>query len=169
MKRFYGLLLTFLLLMQVAGFYIFFVGRLAQLQEASRESLKLKPIELLQRIELSEEDYQKVRVNHREIKLNGAMYDIGRLERINGRVILYAEHDEAEDNLFAFLEEILTRASGDDASIPVFVNQLTTLVYFHTWEVAVPARLAANIRHTTTFCFLVKTYTALISTPPPRL
>lgn len=168
MKKVVALALTCLLLVQVAGFYLFMAGRIAYLHEQSRERLKEKPIALLERIELSEQHYREARVNHREIKLNGKMYDIGHMERLPGCVILYAERDEAEEDLFAFIQEVFYNAAADDEPVPSHVITLTSLQYLVVGCMRLPGRPCELFVHRGAFDSRLIVSVAAQDTPPPE-
>lgn len=88
-----------------------------------RESIALLSPEEMQVFELTIDDYESVRVNEHEIKINGRMYDHASPRFEKGMVILYAKHDEAEDNLLALLEEVVSTATKDTQKVP---TELTT-------------------------------------------
>jgi hypothetical protein len=169
MKRWMALFLFLLVWIQVAGIYLFFVVRLAQVHEESRDRLKEKPLEELERLELTEAEYAEARVNDREVKLNGKMYDIGRMEREPGKVILYAEQDEAEDDLLAFVEEIWKNSQQDQKPVPSFVTHLFTSIYLLPNPVTGVGRVGEEI---IPFSISVNHYPSLIltkDTPPPQV
>ncbi len=168
MRRVFALALTILLSVQIAGFYLFLAGRLAYLHAQSRVLLRQKPIELLERIELSEPEYRQVRVNEREIKVNGKMYDIGRLERMGGRVIVYAEHDKAEDNLMAFIHEILKRAAADDSPLPAQLGKLLSLHYVPAALMGLYTRGYEVLVHRFFFDSRLSLFSTVQDTPPPE-
>jgi hypothetical protein len=169
MKRWMALFLFLLLWVQVAGIYLFFVARLAQVHEESRDRLKEKPLEELERLELTETEYEEARVNDREVKLNGKMYDIGRMEREPGKVILYAEHDVAEDDLLAFVEAIWNNSQQDQKPVPSFVTHLFTSLYLLSNPITDVGRVGKEI---IPFSLSVTYYPSLSltkDTPPPRV
>lgn len=164
-----ALFLFLLLWIQVAGIYLFFVVRLAQVHEESRDRLKEKPLEELERLDLTETEYKEARVNHREVKLNGKMYDIGRMVRESGKVILYVEHDEAEDDLLAFVEEIWKNSQQDQKPLPSFINHLFTSIYLLPHSVTAVGRVGKEI---IPFSLSVNHYPSLVlikDTPPPQV
>ncbi|MCU0419215.1 MAG: hypothetical protein MUC38_06100 [Cyclobacteriaceae bacterium] len=169
MKRVVAYLLTCVLLVQIAGFYLFLAGRLAYLHEQSRAQLKDKPIELLQRLELSEHQYRQARVNPREVKLEGKMYDIARLERVHGRVILYAEHDEAEDNLLAFVNKVFEIASADDKPLPPHFIKWLFVHYLIGCRVELSAPSAHRMEPTGWVASRPPLWVDAQDTPPPKV
>jgi hypothetical protein len=169
MKRWMALFLFLLLWIQVAGIYLFFVARLAQVHEESRDRLKEKPLEELERLELTETEYEEARVNDREVKLNGKMYDIGRMQREPGKVILYAEHDVAEDDLLAFVEAIWNNLQQDQKPMPSFVTHMFTVIYLLPYPLKIVERSGEWM---TPYPCPAKQYSSYIlikAGPPPRV
>jgi hypothetical protein len=114
-------------LLHFTGFYIYFVLRLSEIHQEIRSQLKELPTEKLQIIKLSKREFQKAKEGDGEVKVDGKMYDIARIEVINENVLLYVIHDEAEDNLLSFLDEVLKNASRDKKQLPsgvfAFISQ----------------------------------------------
>jgi hypothetical protein len=92
-----------LLLVNISGFYGYFIVRLNQLHEESREALKYLPDSELDHFVLSPQEFKKARVNEREVLINGKMYDIARVHTGSEMIEVFALHDEAEDDLLAFI------------------------------------------------------------------
>jgi hypothetical protein len=126
-KRWAVIFFLCLLLIQAAGCYIYFVSRLITIRKEMREQLKYLPEEQLTRFYLTAEEFRKARVEDHEIKISGKMYDIARISEQGNRIMVLALHDEAEDNLFAFLSEIVSRSAKDKKPVPVQIEQLLTL------------------------------------------
>ena len=72
-----------------------------------REQLKLLPVEKLEKILLSPEAFENARVDEHEIKIDGRMYDIARVQIHGDQVIVYALHDAREDSLLTFISFII--------------------------------------------------------------
>jgi hypothetical protein len=164
-----ALFLFLLVWIQVAGIYLFFVVRLAQVHEESRDRLKEKPLEELERLELTEAEYAEARVNDREVKLNGKMYDIGRMVRESGKVILYAEHDEAEDDLLAFVEEIWKNSQQDQKPVPSFVIHIFTVVYLLPYPIEIVEKSGNWMFPYPCPAKQYSSYVLIKAGPPPRV
>ena len=119
------MLLT-VILIHLIGFYVYFVVRLDQIRSEMRENIAFLPPNEFEVFELTFEEYDRVRMDDHEVKINGRMYDHATPRIENGMVILYAKHDAAEDNLLSLVEEIVKTASGDTKEVP---TELTT--FFH--------------------------------------
>jgi len=166
-KKIIGIAFLGILLLQVAGSYVYFVVRLSAIRQEMREELKHKPDEHLTLLTLSADEYRKAKVNDHEVKVNGKMYDIARIVVKDKKVLVYALHDEAEDNLLALLHEMVTRSSKDKKPVPSQLIQLLTLQFVGV-ENKVPALTGADVAHTTPYCISFCSFIPGIESPPPR-
>lgn len=167
MKKIIGIAFLSVLLLQVAGSYVYFIVRLSGIRYEMREQLKDKPDEYLTLLTLSAEEYQKAKENDHEVKVNEKMYDVARIVVQDDQVLVYALHDEAEDNLLALLNEMVERSSKDKKPVPSQLIQLLTL-QFVMMEDSISNVNAINIEHTTAYTFSIPSYISLIESPPPR-
>lgn len=161
------LLLLFLVLVNIAGFYGYFLVRLHGIHEESRAALRFLPDSDLERFVVSEEDFERISVNDREVEVNGKMYDVARKKFLNGYVEFFALHDEAEDDLFAFIEEVILNTEKDGNAPPVF-SQFSSLHFLGSgfgWE---PDLYAALIIHHTPFISKRISPIQTLDSPPPR-
>lgn len=162
------LLFLGILLMQVVGCYVYFISRLTAIRIEMREQLKLLPEDQLTRLILTREEYLTAQVDNHEVKVNGKMYDIARVVQRGDQIMVYAIHDEAEDNLHSFLEEMVNRSENDNKPIPTQLSQLLTLTFF--LQVA-PKPFGIEyqiIHHATVYSEIQYFITRSILTPPPR-
>ena len=166
-KRAAVIFFLMLLLIQVGGCYIYFVGRLAAIRTEMREQLKYLPEEKLTRFQFTEAEFKKARVEDHEIKVDGKMYDIARIMQQENTIIVLAIHDEAEDNLLAFLSEMVSRSANDKKPVPVQVEQLLTLSFLPV-SLAAPQNSFSEINHLTPYCNLSSTVYFTLELPPPR-
>ena len=160
-------LLLFLVLVNIAGFYGYFLVRLHLIHEESRAALRFLPDSELERFVVSEQEFQSIRVNEREVEIDGKMYDVARKRAINGIVEFFARHDEAEDDLLTFIEEVITNSEKDGPAPSVF-SQFSTLHFLRSgfgWE---PTLFGAWITHETRFVLNNVDFWHTQTTPPPR-
>ncbi|MFM7195741.1 MAG: hypothetical protein ACKOYP_13310, partial [Bacteroidota bacterium] len=120
----------------LAGFYGYFLVRLQEIHAEARAALRNLPESKLQRFEFSSDTYRKLIVEDGEIRVNGRMHDIARTEYTGTSVIVWALHDEAEDNLFAFINKVTDNARGDDQQAP---SGLTRFLSLHFLQPILPA------------------------------
>lgn len=162
-----SLFLLFLVLVNIAGFYGYFLVRLHLIHEESRVALRFLPDSELERFVVSEQEFQSIRVNEREVEIDGKMYDVARKKFANGYVEFFARHDEAEDNLLAFIEKVITN-SEKDGKTPLVFSQFSTLHFLRSgfgWE---PTLFGASITHETRFVLSNPDFCSTQTTPPPR-
>jgi hypothetical protein len=166
-KRSVSVLVLCLFLAHFAGFYIYFFVQLRQVRKEMRAQLKYLPEDQLQLIKLSTAQYKKAKVDEHEVKVNGKMYDIARVQVESDSVFVYGVHDKAEDNLLAFLDKILSLPLKDK-SAPHQVLKFTSLTFI------VPVVL----QHSTSRCVIPVTETEYLvshiefiphpDSPPPK-
>lgn len=93
-----------------------------------KAKLKELPAEKLELIKLSSIAFKKARVDEHEIKVNGKMFDISRIEKSGDSYFVYCLHDKAEDGLLAFLDKILSTPLKDKKA-PSQVLKFTSLTF----------------------------------------
>ena len=170
MIRLFSLAFVLLLLLQVAGCYVFFSIRLVQIHATSRRNLAFLPDSDLTRFHFTQAEYEKVRENKREIKVNGRMYDIARSQfQPDGSLIIFAKHDEAEDNLFAFLHEVLENINHDKKHVPAQVMQVSSLLYCHHTFQFSSSLYAFSIEHHSFYLKHECCISLVIEIPPPKV
>ena len=167
MKRAAVIFFLSLLLVQVGGCYIYFVGRLAAIRTEMREQLKYLPEAQLTRFQFTETEFKKAWLEDHEIKVDGKMYDIARVTEQANHIVVLALHDEAEDNLLAFLSEMVSRSANDKKPVPVEVEQLLTLSFLPV-SLTTPQNRYFKINHLTPYCKLCSTVYFTLELPPPR-
>lgn len=161
------LLLLFLVLVNIAGFYGYFLVRLHLIHEESRVALRFLTDYELERFVVSEQEFQSIRVNEREVEIDGKMYDVARKKYVNGYVEFFARHDEAEDGLLTFIEEVIANSEKDEKTPSVF-SQFSTLHFLRSgfgWD---PTLFGAWITHETRFVLSIADFWQTQTTPPPR-
>lgn len=155
-------------MMHFAGYYVYFVVRLAHLRNEMRVKLKEMPSEELNLFEFTTEEFNKVKVNDAEIEVNGKMYDLARIESEGNRMKVYALHDETEDNLLAFIQEIVNTAAEDNDPAPSEILNLITLDYL-TEDALFIAGKTVHQNHLTAYLDKLPTIEQRVETPPPRV
>ena len=128
MKKFVSAALLIVLLIHLVGFYAYFVVRLGQIRQQMRETIVQLPASEFEIFVFALEEYEQVKVNDHEVKINGRMYDHSKPVFKDGMVTLYAKYDEAENNLIGFLEEVIETANQDHQKVPI---QLISFLQLH--------------------------------------
>jgi hypothetical protein len=167
MLRIVSFMLLLVFSLTFVGFYGYSIFRLVEIKAEMRAQLKLLPRNELKRISLTEHQYHRMKVGDDEIKVAGKMYDIASFELKKDSVILYALHDEAEDDLIAFLNTIIKRTTEDKKPFPESLLDLYSSLYL-------PVFFNFNAHHFQThenesvYLFSSLLFHLRIQTPPPR-
>jgi mRNA-degrading endonuclease RelE of RelBE toxin-antitoxin system len=109
-----------------AGFYVYYVLQLQKIHAEMREQLKYLPKDQLEVLHLSYREFLDARVDDHEVKVNGKMYDIARVEKSGDRITVYCVHDELEDNFLALFAELVSKPI-EESSIPIAVVEFIDL------------------------------------------
>lgn len=167
MKKVISILLLSIILIHLIGFYAYFVVRLGHIRQEMRESIASLPAEELQIFVLTRDEYGKLRVNDHEIKVDGKMYDHSKPQWDGDSVTLYAKHDEAEDNLWDFLNEVVDTAAKDDKAAPGQLINYLTLIFLPIQSISLSAvsleKSALDLRQ-----YRLLSESLSIESPPPR-
>jgi len=167
LKRTLSILVLILFLAHFAGFYIYFFVQLKLVRKEMREKLKVLPSDELELLTLSPEEYQKSKVEEHEVKVDGKMYDIARVEKLDNTILVYCLHDVAEDNLLTFLNKILTLPLKD-SHVPNGILHFYSLNYLPThWSFIVPEVIP--ISPFTAYIEMISEYSSVIISPPPKV
>jgi hypothetical protein len=129
MKKIPAYVLLAVLLINAAGFYIYYIIELQRIHIAMRERLRFLPDDQLTRLPMTHEAYKRAFVEEGEIKYEGRMFDIGRIQMTSDSVIVFALHDENEDNLLTFINEIISKPFNADSDVASFVMGSVLLLY----------------------------------------
>lgn len=167
MTRRFSIFLLLILLVNLAGFYGYFIFRLNQIHEESRATLKFLPESELEYFRLTPKDYTRAKVNNREILINGKMYDVARINVSKEKVEVYALHDEAEDDLLAFIREVMNNAEKDGQAPSVF-SQFTSLQFLQPALGCLPDLSGIQIIHRTGLVLSSFNASQTVLSPPPR-
>ncbi len=166
-KKLIGIVFISVLLLQMAVSYVYFIARLTTIRQEMRVELKNTPDDQLTLLTFSTKEYKKLNADEHEVEVNGKMYDIARTVMLEDKVMVYALHDEAEDNLLAFLQEIVKRSSKDKRPVPSQLIQLLTL-QFVIVENKTSSPTGISVVHTTPYNSSFLSFLSSIESPPPR-
>ena len=118
-----------ILLVNGSGFYVYYIFQLRQIRTEMREALRSRPDSELEVMTLTQAAFEDALVEADEMKVNGKMYDIARVERDGVNVKIYCVHDEKEDSLFALLQEVIGKPLKDRANMPPVIVHFITLSF----------------------------------------
>ena len=93
-----------------------------------RAVLQRMPDEELDILTLTDEEFHFSKVDDHEIKANGKMYDIARVEKAGNLYRVYCLHDKDEGNLLVFLDKILNLPLKDKKT-PLQILKFTSLTF----------------------------------------
>lgn len=156
------------------GFIFIFVGAKEKLKEETwKEISELKASEKIEVISISVADYEAgkllQRINKREIRFRGKMYDIVKEERRDGKLIFSCVHDEKEDKLDKeFSNDV--RKNLDSKSATNSTSNLINLIQYaeiaKRLNVSSPVHQNQYMRFCITWCSQIDLQ---VLTPPPKL
>lgn len=132
-----------------------------------RAQLKFYPSDQLQCIKLSAIEYKKSKVDEHEIRVDGKMYDISRIQFEGDSVFVYGIHDKAEDSLLAFLDKILSLPLKDKRG-PNQVLKFTALTFILPVALQYNASLYVIPIAETQYLTSPITFIQLPDSPPPK-
>lgn len=133
-----------------------------------RAALKNMPEERLTKLVLAESEFFRSKVEEHELKVNGRMYDIARVQFHNGTVTVWCLHDEAEDNLMSFLDAVSNRAHQDSNPVPLSIQQFLSLTFLVP-EFQLPLLCRAVAKAETAYHLPVYSVLLPVQSPPPRV
>jgi hypothetical protein len=162
-------LLSFFLL-HLAGFYVYFGIRQAQIHREMRSKLKYLPANQLEVIHLSTKAYHHaLRDDGDEIEVNGKMFDIARVEIKQNQVIIYCLHDSAEDNLLSFLDQVLKNVNHDSQQPSPSLFQFNFLSFILPSDLRVENSTPLLLCPFTSYLIGETCFVLSLDTPPPRV
>lgn len=167
-RKYTSLLLVAVLLVHLAGFYVYFVVRLGDLRMSMREKISLLPAEQLEVIRVPAASFRKHWLEEREMEWQGNMYDIARVEQSGEEILVYGLHDKDEDGLLNFIGAVVDMAHQDPQPAPAPVVQFLALKYVISHSI-LPAVEA--VAEAPSLPFTIPATAAGYSqhhTPPPR-
>jgi hypothetical protein len=166
-KKLLAFALAFVLVVQFAGLYCYYAFRLIEIRYEMEEDLARMPLHQLEKFTFTLTDYEKAKVEDKELKVNGKMYDVAKIERQNDLIVAYVLHDESEDDLISFVEMIMKKSHNDGKSKPEQLLKLISLQYLPTMFNLTDLPLQSHIAVT----LINSTYDPFepgLHTPPPR-
>jgi hypothetical protein len=167
LKKLAAVFVLIIFLAHFASFYIYFFTQLSIIRKEMRARLKELPPEELELLILSPAQFQAAKIEEHEVKVDGKMYDIARIEVKEGTIHVYCLHDKAEDNLLAFVDKILTLPLKDK-NVPVGVLQFLSLNYLPAqWSFFSPALHA--LQSFTPYAEILQQFVSAKITPPPKV
>lgn len=166
MKRIVAIGFLVVFALQFAGFYAYFGSRLVAIRKEMRAALATQPEENLEKIVLSFDEFNKLDTEENEVELSGKMYDIAKIVKSEDGYILFALHDEHEDNLLSLLDEMIKRSTNDKKPVPSQLGQFFALVFLPT-QISFSFCNSEPIYSPTEYINSYQSVTLSIQAPPP--
>lgn len=167
-KRLISIFFMGLFLLPFAGCYLYFAVRIKQIHTEMRQQLKTLPDHHFQQLVLTHSAYEDAQVEEDEIEVDGKMYDVARIQVSGDKVIVFCLHDEAEDNLLSFLQEVLKNASRDHQDVPSQVYQFITLSFVSPSAWVSTLVTTSTTVPSTLYLINDSSFIAILDSPPPR-
>ena len=167
MKKVFAIAIIMVFALHFAGWYAYFGARLMAIHHQMREQLRQLPNEKLQLIQLTPAELKNALRESDEMEWEDKMYDIARMEVKDNICQVYALHDEAEDSLLGFLDEVLRRSNSDKKPVPPqLIAFIQTICEPVAWEFknAIEQRPLIN----SAYLNLYSSIAGVIDTPPPK-
>lgn len=167
-KKYTAILVLSLLLVHLAGFYVYFVVRLGEVRMEMRKKLADMPETRLEVITIPRESFKASWLEELEMKWQGRMYDIARVEVSMETVRVFCLHDEDEDGLVSFISSVIETSRQDKKETPGTVIQFFSLKYV-TAQILIPTlEIKRLVSNETAYRVVSGTYTSDPVSPPPR-
>jgi len=168
MKRVLSILVLVVFLAHFAGFYIYFFVQVKQVRKEMKARLRTLPTDKLELVKLSSRDLNNARVDDHEIKINGKMYDIARIEKVGDNYFVYCLHDKGEDSLLAFLDKMLSLPLKDKKALPQ-VLKFASLTFLLPSVNNLHQPLDIQFRSFTKYTLGTITFVPSVDSPPPQV
>ena len=168
MKRFISIAIVCLLLLHFAGFYIYFIVRLGEIHIQMRHEFAKLPAESLDLIHVPRAEFMKSWLAEMEMKWEGKMYDIARVEFDGDVVKVFGRHDLAEEDLLSFVASVAQTASKDHQRVPNSVLRFFTLEFEALNKTSLAFSGANRFHHRSRYIKPQSLFEIPITTPPPR-
>lgn len=168
-KKILSLIILTLLVVHLTGFYVYFVVRLGSIRTTMREQLAQLPDNELELLTIPNNRFRASWAAEREMKWEGHMYDIARIERSVDVMKVYCVRDHDEDGLLNFISAVVDLTQQDTQPAPLSVVKFFTLKF-----ITGPVAAVRNPGPTVAIPAFCCSFSALIPfnihppTPPPR-
>ena len=167
-KRAYAILMLAILLVNGTGFYAYYIIQLRQIRAEMRQALKLRPDHELDVIALTVATFKEALVEEDEMKVNGRMYDIARVEKSGNLIRVYCLHDEKEDDLIALLQELVSKPLKDRSDMPSEIINFITLNFVKPQADFVLQSFYVSVVNNSPYRLSSGVLSSAVVTPPPR-
>lgn len=131
-----------------------------------REVIQRLPSDQLEIFRMDARTFAEARVDDHEMRVNNRMYDIARVEVKGTQLVVYAMHDEKEDNLLAFLDHV-SRSPFSRTKTTALSLQFLLFVFLTPDQACLSTPDAIDINHETAFMInLPRSFKQELTLPP---
>jgi hypothetical protein len=162
-----AILLLLILVVNASGFYVYYIIQLHRIHIEMRKALQLRPDNELEVLVLTQREFEDARVEEHEVKVHGKMYDIARIKSEGDKVKIYCLHDEKEDDLLAFVDELVSRPIDKTSSITTSAFQFLSLIFIIPDDETSPLRISSTTQNEAGYFFNLTEFISVPSPPPP--
>jgi type II secretory ATPase GspE/PulE/Tfp pilus assembly ATPase PilB-like protein len=119
----------------------------------------------------TEKEFKQVQLNNKEIQVEGKIYDMVSIERIEGKVQVRAIHDSEEEKINEKFSNLLNDQSASDSDKEIYnqIQKLITLSYLLPTSDIHLILLENRIQHYRDHRFSSSKYHFELNCPPPEL
>jgi hypothetical protein len=167
-RKFTSLLVLALLVVHLAGFYVYFIVRLGEVRMEMRQKLAGLLDEELDVVKIPRAAFQSIWQDELEMNWNGKMYDIARMESTADYIMVYCLHDEDEDGLLNFLSAVVETSQQDTKKTPGSVIQFLSLEYLASSTLLPDPDESGHLFSLTGYCRSLISFAPDPLSPPPR-
>ena len=118
-------------------------------------------------INLTSQNFEKTRIEDHEIKVDGKMYDISRIEKKGDVVWVFCIQDKAEDSLLSFLDTVLSTPLKDK-SAPSQIIKFTTLTFLLPANTSLQQTISTSVTSITFYKASTFSFVLSLESPPPK-
>jgi hypothetical protein len=128
-KRISAFVTLTILLVNAAGFYVYYAAHLHLIKAEMFEALRETPVQRLEKVSMPLAEFVNSKEDENEVEVNGKMFDIAKIVISGQTVVLYGMTDKEETNLLGMLEEVLGKPVNNSYPVPTQVLQFMTLIF----------------------------------------
>jgi hypothetical protein len=155
-------------LINFSGASVFFMVQIHRQKRTMRELLASLPEKKLVHLTMSAVEFERLRVEKHELKINGRMFDIAFKKASGDRLDVYGLYDEKEDALLSSLRQE-SRQQHADPSAHQSITSFLSLQFLVPEEAYSVVQFTTTTRPSDTISLLYSSRLRAPEGPPPRV
>jgi hypothetical protein len=160
--------LSVLLLLQAGGLLLFYEVEQVYARWEMAEAMEEASLPQEQ-ITLTAGEYNKCKIGDDELRLNGKMYDIRSVKKVDGKVIVTAVCDEYEGRVLDRISRVLMGHDDGGKAIPSPLLELLSFVYLVPASYTIPFHFFESTEAFSYVNVTVLSRQGAILVPPPKV